>query len=102
MRQIFCIREKKTSTWCISSKHRNFSNNFEESAIFLKEDNAAKAIKEMYSGMDPKKSTGPCRWYVFTETKIENYTPLLERTDSYTALLEPEFEIVHFNLIENK
>jgi len=102
MRQLFFIREKNTDTWCTSSKHKYFCDDFLEAAIFLSEDNAKKAIKEMKNGLDPKKVSGPCTWRVWSETDDRRYTPLPDRISEYTALLVPDFEVVPFRLVRDE
>jgi len=102
-RQLFFIREKKTNTWCQSSKHRTFHHEFIAASIFHTEDNAKKAIKEIKNGLDPKKSTGPCFWAVYTDTDCQPvyYTPVPDRAaNSYATLYVPDFEVVTYNLME--
>jgi hypothetical protein len=99
MRQLFFVREKNTNTWCTSSKHTMFYYDFIAAAIFLSEDNAKKAIREMTQGLDPKKVSGPCTWRAGTEDGADRtYTPLPDRTNEYTGLLVPDFEVVPFDL----
>lgn len=101
MRQLFFIKEKNTNTWCTSSKHKYFHYDFNVAVIFLNEDNAKRAVKEMKQGLDPKRSTGPCSWAAETETQDKLYTPLPERVNEYTELLVPDFVVVPFELHEN-
>ena len=105
-RQLFFIREKNTNTWCTSSRHGSFNHDFLTASVFLSEDNAKKAIKEMKNSLDPKKVQGPCTWSVWndsTEPAHKLYTPLPERTaDWYAELLVPDFEVVPFDLVQAK
>lgn len=102
-RQLFFVREKNTNTWCTSSKHLYFNHDFLVAVVFLSEDNAKRAIREMKNSLDPKKVHGPCTWNVFTETGDKLYTPLPERAaDWYAEFLVPDFEVVAFDLIQAK
>jgi len=93
-RRIYLIREKNTNTWCVSSKHSDFYNDFDNAAVFLKKENAEKAIKEMMRMLDPKKSRYPY-WMLNNIT----YRGLdLGRTD--IPLIIPEMKAVAFELNE--
>lgn len=104
MRQLYFIKEKNTATWCYSSKHRSFCDEFDVAAIFLQKENAEKAIKEMTRGIDPNKTTWP---YWMADGK--SYTAVPDRAcDAGVAngaveiiLLVPEFEVVAFTLNED-
>jgi len=95
MRTVYFIKEKKTDTWCYSSKHQSFSSEFEVAAVFLQKENAEKAIKSMLIGIDPKRCQCPS-WYA----NSQRYSIDESNLDDYTKLLVPEFEIVAFNLIQ--
>ena len=102
-RQLFFIREKNTNTWCTSSKHVYFYSDFLAASVFLSDDNAKKAIKEMKNSLDPKMVQGPCTWCISFEDDIKRYTPLPERAaDWYAEYLVPDFEVVSFDLIQTK
>jgi hypothetical protein len=101
-RQLFFIREKNTNTWCTSSKHAHFYYDFLAASVFLSEDNAKRAIKEMKVGMDPKRVHGPCTWCIVIDDDWKRYTPAPERVGEYAEYLVPDFEVVPFDLIQAK
>lgn len=93
MRELYFIREKKTNTWCYSSKHESFSTDFNAAAVFLQKENAEKAIRAMSNGIDPKKSCFP-----YWEAAGQRYTISESHLNEHSKLLVPDFEVVTFIL----
>jgi len=93
-RKIYFIREKNSNTWCSSSKHSDFADDFDYAAVFLRKENADKAIKEMTRGLNPKYSTFP--YWRLRETNYRG----MDTGREEVPLLVPEFEAVGFELNE--
>ena len=92
-RSLYFIRENKTNTWCVSSKHETFWEDFSEAAVFLQKKNADAAVKSMLNGIDPKKSS-----YPYWEAQGKRYAIDSEWINEHSSLLVPEFEVVEFTL----
>jgi len=106
MRSVFLIREKNTNTWCSSSKHSAFADDFDFAVIFLNGPNAEKAVKEMIRGLNPKYSTFPA-WSLRDVTVAgsqEGLDKFIEWNNTgqnwLPSLVIPDFEVVEFNLVE--
>lgn len=82
------IRERNTGTFCVSSRHSSFAASLEDAAIFLKWDNANKAIRDMVRGLKPANSTFPY-W------RLEGQTYKADETlETSYPLLVPIFDVV--------
>lgn len=93
-RKLYFIREKDSNTWCSSSKHAEFVDDFDAAAVFLKKENAEKAIKEIVRGYNPKYSTFPY-WYLRGQIVRG-----MDAGREDTPLVVPTFEAVGFELHE--
>lgn len=93
-RKIYFIREKDSNTWCSSSKHSEFVDDFDYASVFLKKENAEKAIKEITRGLSPKYSNFPY-WYLRGQV-VRGMD--VGRED--IPLVIPRFEAVGFELNE--
>ena len=81
-RQVFCIKEETTNTWCRSSKFIDFTTAFDEAAIFLTKENVDKAAKDMVRRLTPKYN--PSAYWSANRVR-------------YTSA--PTFIVVAFNLV---
>jgi len=101
-RYIYFIREKTTGTWCYSSEHSGFSENFETAAIFLNEKNATKAIKVMNDIFNPKKCSFP-DWTVDGTSysgSIEGFEHFREVKRTHPDFVIPELKIPEFEVVK--
>lgn len=111
MRTVFAIREKNTGTWCDSAKHRAFANSFDAASLFMNEDNAKRAIKQITRGLYPKNSGWPA-WslnggtVVGTQEGLEEFQSRCDRRPDagwvVPRFIVPDFEVVEFELVERK
>lgn len=93
-RKIYFVREKDSNTWCSSSKHSEFVDDFDSAAVFLKKENAEKAIKEMMRALNPKYNNFPY-WRLRSQVVRG-----MDVGREGTPLVVPIFEAVGFELHE--
>jgi hypothetical protein len=114
----FVIREKTTNTFCISSKHRFFMEDLDDSVLFTSRSRAEHAVKEMDKFLTKEVNPyGGNTWSVTIgnqttvyHTFLQQYANLLEESDPRAHAdtiswlrrdgieRKPEFEVLEVKL----